>query len=241
MSKTTLLTFYIFLISMNATAWNQVTIYSDKGEALACYIPQNQNEAAQLPCINRPIILIESFENISTYIFASLMTLDKPVNLPGFYYLPLFPNSGSHTNACGIYVPYRLQPLAQNNTWYMTQQSRAKKEESKPKLENCSMQSRPRYCKKYAFQSCTNSNCHYDHIPLDELKNRVVCFKQLKDSKCDRTNCLLRHLTSRELQLAKQQQVEGCEANIIVCPETDQEHDKTNCKYLHLQSTIPIN
>ena len=92
------------------------------------------------------------------------------------------------------------------------------------------------YCHEYAFSTCHNDACTLQHIGLDDFKNRVICFKQIKNA-CRGIGCNRKHASPNQLKQLQKMFATSL-LPVVICDQNHATHEEQqNCPYLHLPSS----
>ena len=179
-----------------------------------------------------PYTYYEEGQEITAYIFP-----DNPaVSCTGPAYNGIAAGYGSFEAPMMLLTPNTvstssLNPLAE--PFYP--KSSVKIASVEPKLLLCSQQNIQRHCTDHAFRNCFYRRCKYEHIDKSNLKDRVVCFRQI-DHGCFREDCSYYHLSESQLLQAKDARRRGQIIPLIFCNKThSSEVEVSACPYLHLE------
>ena len=218
----------LLVIPMKCFSWGMIYIYIND-QSVAAWIPQSQLELDVAQQANAQLISYSSGQYILGFAYIFPNENGIPQNHPPTLQFGCR-NSIIHPNAFDS--GGGLLTLAPSIN------SGIPAEESGWLRFNKHIEKQVKYCKEFAYRQagCQRSTCDHIHIKVNDLKTRVVCFRQIMGS-CHSIDCSHRHLLPHQLWQLQYARQSGDLVPIIICAEhheTSQEEE--NCPYLHFNS-----
>ena len=224
--------FFLLVLTSISNGWQVVSFWEDN-QIITAYIPEDQiEEEAAMTAGASPYKYYEEGQEITAYIFP-----DNPaVSCTGSAYNGIAVGYGSFEAPMMLltqnsFSTSSLNPLAEP---FYPKKS-VKKIPVEAKLLLFSLRNIQQHCRDHAFRYCFYRNCKYEHIDKSNLKDRVICFRQI-DTGCFRKNCCYYHLSESQVLQAKNARSRGLFIPLIFCNKThSSEFEKSDCPYLHFE------